>query len=107
MGSKQTTIDYLLSQMQDAGEVSAKKMFGEYGVYCDGRMIALVCDDQFYLKPTDAGRKYLVNPEEGQPYPGAKFWFLIPEDSWDDSLWFTELIRLTTQEVPLPKPKKK
>lgn len=107
MGSKQSTIDFLLNQIQDAGDVSAKKMFGEYGIYCDGKMIALVCDDQLYLKPTEAGKEYLGDPEEEQPYPGAKTYFLIPEDDWDDSLWLTELIKVTTPEVPLPKPKKK
>lgn len=107
MGSKQSTIDYILPKIQDAGEVSARKMFGEYGVYCDGRVVAMVCDDQFYLKPTEAGRKYLVNPEEGQPYPGAKLWFLIPEDEWDDKQKLTELLRVTVAELPLPKPKKK
>lgn len=93
--------------MRDAGEVSAKKMFGEYGIYLEGRMIALVCDDLLFIKPTEAGKAFLVSPEEGQPYPGAKLWFLIPEDEWDDKQKLTELLRVTVAELPLPKPKKK
>lgn len=107
MGSKQETVDYLLTQIKDAGEVRAKKMFGEYGVYCDEKMIALVCDDQLFLKPTEAGKTYLGDFEEAPPYHGAKNWILIPEDNWDDSFWLTQLIRITVPEVPLPKPKKK
>ncbi len=106
MSTQQSTIDYLLGQIDGAGAIQAKKMFGEYGVYCDGKMIALVCDDQLFLKPTEAGRNYLQEVEEGLPYPGAKPWFYISEDKWDDVLWLTELIRVTVPEVPAPKPKK-
>ena len=37
MASKQSTVDFLLDQFAGAGAVSAKKMFGEYGVYLDGK----------------------------------------------------------------------
>lgn len=106
MATKAETADYLVGQIKSAGEVYARKMFGEYGMYCDGRMIALICDDQLFIKPTVSGRNYLDNVEEAPPYPGSKDWFLIPEDNWDDEVWLSELVRITTAEVPLPKPKK-
>ena len=46
MASQQGTVDYLLDQLAGAGGVSAKKMFGEYGLYCDGKMFAIVADDR-------------------------------------------------------------
>jgi len=106
MATKAETADYLVGQIKSAGEVYARKMFGEYSMYCDGRMIALICDDQLFIKPTVSGRNYLDNVEEAPPYPGSKDWFLIPEDNWDDDVWLSELVRITTAEVPLPKPKK-
>lgn len=106
MASKQETVDYLLGQIRDAGELRSLRMFGEYGIYCDDKMVALVCDDMLYVKPTEAGRSFLGEVEEAPPYPGAKNWFLIPEDNWDDALWLSELFRITTPEVPLPKKKK-
>ncbi|RYF09624.1 MAG: hypothetical protein EOO77_23380 [Oxalobacteraceae bacterium] len=51
MGSQQSTVDFVLDQMSAAGAVSAKKMFGEYGVYLDEKMVALVCDDVLFIKP--------------------------------------------------------
>jgi TfoX/Sxy family transcriptional regulator of competence genes len=80
-------------------------MFGEYGIYCDGRTIALVCDDLFYVKPTVAGRNFAAGCEEAPPFQGAKPWLLISEDRLEDSEWVGELVRLTTGEIPLPKPK--
>ena len=45
MATQQRTIDYLIEQATGPGTVSAKPMFGEYGVYVDGKMIGSVCDD--------------------------------------------------------------
>jgi len=108
MGSKQGTVDYIIGQIANAGNVYYKKMFGEYGIFLDDKMIALVCDDQLFVKITEAGRAFLPDAEEGQPYPGAKPCFLIPEDQWDDFEWMTELILITAPElVPVKKKGKK
>ena len=107
MTSTQTTVDFIVEQMSDAGAVSAKKMFGEYGVFCDGRMVAIVGDDQLFLKPTAAGRAYLGVVEEVPPYPGAKTYFFISGELWDDREWLSELVRLTCAEILLPKKKNK
>ncbi|MGE3334126.1 MAG: TfoX/Sxy family protein [Rhodospirillaceae bacterium] len=107
MASRQDTADYLLEQIARAGRVSAKKMFGEYAIYCDGKVVALVCDDQLFVKPTDAGRALIGKPREGRPYPGAKPHFLIDGDLWEDADWISEFIRATARELPVPKPKAK
>ena len=106
MASQQSTVDYLLEQLGSAGSVSARKMFGEYGVYCDGKIVALVCDDQFFLKPTPEGRALLGDAVDEQPaYSGAKPSFRIAGERWDDAEWMAELLRVTTAALPLPKPK--
>ena len=107
MASKQSTADFIVDQLSHAGVISSKKMFGEYAIYCDGKLPALVADDQLFVKPTDAGRRFIGSPVEAPPYPGAKPCFLIPGDRWDDSDWLCELIRITTRELPVPIPKKK
>ncbi len=107
MSSKQSTVDFLVGQMQGAGEVSYKKMFGEYGLYCDGKMAALVCDDKLFIKPTLRGQAYIENVLEASPYPGAKPCFLIAAEKWKDGEWLGELIRITAEELPVPVKKKK
>lgn len=108
MASQQSTVDYILEQIAAAGDVSARKMFGEYGVYCDGRIVALVCDDQLFLKPTPEGRALLGDAVDEQPaYAGAKPSFRIAGDRWDDADWMGGIVRVTTAALPLPKPKKK
>lgn len=107
MASRQQTADYILDQLAQAGRVAAKKMFGEYGIYCDGKIVALVCDDQLFVKPTARGRALIGKPREAAPYPGAKPYFLIDGDQCEDADWLVDLIRATAKELPPPKPKAK
>ena len=107
MSSQQSTVDFIVEQMSGAGVITARKMFGEYGVYCDGKVIAFVCDDELFVKPTKAGRAHIKNVEEKPAYPGSKPYFWISGELWDDSEWLSELIRVTAAELPAPKPKKK
>jgi TfoX/Sxy family transcriptional regulator of competence genes len=105
MASQQSTIDFILEQIAAAGIITAKKMFGEYGVYCNGKIVAFVCDDQLFVKPTMAGKAFIGEYVEAYPYPGAKPYLLITGDKWDDHEWLTHLIRLTAAQLPLPKKK--
>ncbi|MDD2332044.1 MAG: TfoX/Sxy family protein [Candidatus Cloacimonetes bacterium] len=107
MASKPETIAFILGKIATAGTTRSIRMFGEYGIYCDEKMVALVCDDQLFIKPSTAGRAYFPEVEGAAPYPGARDWFLIPEDYWEDEIWLTELVRITSREVPYPKKKKK
>jgi DNA transformation protein len=106
VATAQNTIDFLLDQLSVLGEVSAKKMFGEYCLYFAGKPVGLVCDDQLYLKPTKTGKEKLVSVVEGSPYPGAKPHLLITADQWEDSEWLCGLVQATARELPIPKPRK-
>ena len=98
-------MEFLADQMAGAGEIAYRKMFGEYAVYCGGKVVALVCDNRLFVKPTAAGRAFIGAPVEAPAYPGAKNSFLI-EDAFEDREWISELIRITVRELPAPKPKK-
>lgn len=53
MPARSEFVEYLVEQLQPLGEVTARPMFGGWGVYADGRMFALVADDAFYIKVDD------------------------------------------------------
>ncbi len=106
MASQQSTADYIVEQLAETG-VAARKMFGEFGLFYEGKMVALICDDQLYVKPTQAGRSFLGDCPEGQPYPRAKPHFLIAGERCEDSEWLINLILLTAAELPPPKEKRR
>ncbi len=56
MATKQRTIDYLLEQLAGAGDISTRKMFGEYALYHESKVVAFICDDRLFIKPTEPGR---------------------------------------------------
>ena len=105
MASKEEFVTYVTEQMKDAGEITCRKMFGEYGVYCDGKIFALICDDQLFLKITKVGRKICPDLQEALPYEGAKPYFLVEE--LDDRELMTRLVQETVKALPEPKKKKK
>ncbi len=106
MASEQTFVDFIVDQIENAGEISAKKMFGEYALYSGEKLFALICDDKLFIKPTKAGRTFIGDVVEAPPYPGAKPSFLI-EEKVEDRGWLSELVRISVAELPMPKPKKK
>jgi DNA transformation protein len=107
MATSASTMEYLLDQLRGAGPVSSRRMFGEYCLYYDGRPVGLVCDEQLYLKPTDAGRALLREVKEGPPFPGAKLHFLLSADDWEDRQLLAHLVRATFEALPPPKAPRK
>lgn len=105
MSSSQEFVQYAADQCSGAGRITYRKMFGEYGMYCDGKIFALICDDQFFIKITKAGRHLAPGLTEVPPYEGAKPYFLI--EDLDDRDFLTEFITATCRELPIPKPKNK
>ena len=106
MASDLSFVEFIVEQIAGVGEVSYKKMFGEFGIYCNGKMVASICDNQLFVKPTEGGRRFIGEVREAPPYPGAKPSFLI-EGQFEDREWLSRLISITTEELPLPKPKKR
>lgn len=104
MASDQKFVDFIVGQIQKAGIITAKKMFGEYGIYCNEKMFGVICDNKLFIKPTKVGREFIGNPIAQSPYDGAKPSFVI-EDKVEDSKWLSNLVRITVKELPEPKPK--
>lgn len=107
MATKQSTVNFIVGQIAGAGVVRSRKMFGEYAIYCNDKVVALVCDDCLYVKPVPGARAFAPHAEEAPPYSGSKPFLLIEEDRWEDSAWMTELVKITAAALPAAKPKKK
>lgn len=106
MSTSANTIDVLFGQL-DGLAVRARKMFGEYGLYCDEKVVGLVCDDQLFVKITDAGLSLIDEPVYAPAYPGSKEYLLINQDAWFEGDWLKRLILITADQLPAPKPKKR
>ena len=103
MASNTDFVQYIVDQCGGAGEIVARKMFGDYGIYCNGKIFGLVCDNGFYLKPTERVRALLREVDMRPPYEGAKDYFYITDI--DDRDYLSLLVRETCQALPEPKRK--
>ena len=93
-------VQYIVEQASNAGEVSAKKMFGDYCLYCDNKPVGLICDDYLYLKPLKQ-LEPLLHEEDKQmkpPYEGAKPHFVIT--NVDDRDYISTLVKAITDNLP-------
>ncbi|MBQ5461233.1 MAG: TfoX/Sxy family protein [Bacteroidaceae bacterium] len=98
-------VQYVADQCSGAGEIVTKKMFGDYGIYCNGVIFGLICDDHLFVKPTEAGRALLRCIDLRPPYDGAKDYFYIADV--DDRHYLSELVSATCKALPKPKSKRK
>ena len=60
-------VDYVVELMSGWAPVTARRMFGGYGLYRDGLMFALIADDQLYFK-TDAGNEPQFERAGSRPF---------------------------------------
>lgn len=104
MASRIEFVEFAIDQMGLAGSITYRKMFGDYGVYCDGKFFALICDDQLFIKITDPVLNKYPKLQQAPPYDGAKKHFLI--EDLDDRQWLSDFVSMTCQALPIPKPKK-
>ena len=105
MASDLKFVEFVVDQLDEDLAVTYKRMFGEFGLFADRKIFALICDDQLFVKPTEGGRAFIGEVVEVPPYPEAKPSLLIG-DQIEDSTWLSELVRITARELPAPKPKK-
>lgn len=107
MSTQESTVDFIKDQLSSLKFVRTLKMFGEYGLYLNDKVVALICDDQVFVKRTEQGEKLVKGHFKNAPaYPGAKPSLLIGEDVIEDRELFSKLISVTADGLPMPKPKK-
>ena len=106
MATQLKTVLYIADQSGLGTRLSYRRMFGEYALYLNTKVVALVCDDRLFLKPTDEGRILLGNPREVPAYPGSRNYFLLEEELESPAL-LRNAFEVTEAALPLPKPKSK
>lgn len=106
MTSKQSTVDFILEQLKSDHDIRARKMFGDYALYCDGKVVGLICDDQLYIKYTDPGKKLAEGRfVKGYAYAGARESMNVSGEV-EDRDFLCALVEVTANSLPHPKSKK-
>lgn len=101
MASAVETANFIVDQLAGSGEVFTKRMFGEFCLYVDGRVVGFICDDQLFIKITDGGGGVIREKLVGHPYPGSREYWIVPADDWDDRNYMESVMRATVAELPV------
>jgi TfoX/Sxy family transcriptional regulator of competence genes len=99
-------VAYVAEQSQLGAALTFKKLFGEYGVYLEGKVIAFACDNSLFVKATDATAETTRLLPQRPPYPGAKP-YPVADELLDDSDALKMLLVQTAQGLPAASPKSK
>lgn len=100
MATQKETIEFILEKLRDRKRFSARAMFGEYALYANGKVVALVCDDQLYVKllPTSSQLENVC--EKGSPYPGAKPHYIVDEEQLFSIENLPEILSAISDSLP-------
>jgi TfoX/Sxy family transcriptional regulator of competence genes len=104
MATELSFVDYILETARFRDRLTYKKMFGEYALYLDEKVVAFVCDNSLFIKPSQAASALAPDLPQGPPYPCAKD-YPIADELLDDPDLLRRLIEETAALMPLPKPK--
>ena len=106
MATDRIFVDYVAEQLGLGARLTHKKMFGEYALYLDDKVVAFACDNSLFIKPTDAAARLAPGLPQRPPYPGAKN-YPVADELLDDGDELRRLIIATADALPAPKPKPK
>ena len=106
MPNDEEFIRYVCDQVDADCDVTWRHMFGGTTLYMNGKVVALICDNQLFVKPTSSGRDYIGDVVEAPPYEGARNSILVG-DEIDDAEWLNGLFVVTEKDLPAPRPKRK
>jgi DNA transformation protein len=96
MATNSPFLTHILELMRPLKNITARAMFGGYGIYQNGNVFAIVADDELYFKVTDANRAAFA--ERGlKPFTydrkGKKIsmtYYAAPPECLDDARFMTE-----------------
>ena len=103
MATSREFAEYVTEQLQDAGRITCRRMFGEYGLFCGRKFFGMICDNTLFIKITEAGRAVCPGLPEQPPHEGARSYLLVEEV--DDRELLARLVTATCGELLEPKEK--
>lgn len=104
MATTRDFIDFVADQLALGERLTHKKLFGEFALYVDAKVVAFACDNSLFIKPSPAVARLAPTLPLRPPYPGAKG-YPVADDLLDDADSIRKLMLETAALMPAPKPR--
>jgi TfoX/Sxy family transcriptional regulator of competence genes len=79
MATQKETVEFILEKLAHPDRFSVRAMFGEYTLYADDKVVALICNDLLYVKILPASQELEAKCDKDAPYRGAKPHYVVEE----------------------------
>jgi hypothetical protein len=83
MSTQKETAQYILEKLGNSKAFSVRAMFGEYALYAEGFVVALICNDQLYVKDVPESQELADYCDMDAPFSRAKDYFLIENHHYE------------------------
>lgn len=103
MTSEVSFVEYVIEQSQLGARLSHKRLFGEFALYLNEKVVAFVCDNCLFLKNTAAAAR-LPDCPMLPPYPMAKP-HPMANALLDEPDLLRQVLLAIEAELPAPKPR--
>ena len=118
MSTQKETTAYILETLESHSDshrmgftrpytFAVRAMFGEYALYCGGKVVALICNDLLYVKIVPVSFLLEAVCDTDAPYDGAKLHYVVEEEQLRSIENLAEILQLISKALPKPKLKKK
>jgi TfoX/Sxy family transcriptional regulator of competence genes len=81
MATDREFLDYVVEQIDLGGRLTHKRLFGEFALYVDEKVVAFVCDNSVFFKPSQADRRLAPTCRNDHPIP-AQATTRLPMNCW-------------------------
>ncbi len=105
MASDPGFVEYVREQIGLGDRLACRKLFGEYALYVDDKVVAFLCDGSLFVKPSPAVAERAPGLPMRPPYPGAKD-YPVADELLDDADALRALVLGTAERMPPPKPRR-
>lgn len=97
-------IDFVCNCLQPLGEVSSRKMMGDYIIFVNGKCVITACNNIAYVKKLPCIAPMMADAETGCPYSGAKEAYIL---DFIDRQKTLKIVETLWENLPFPKARKK
>ena len=105
MATDRAYVEFVIEQSGLGERIACRRMFGEYGIYVDGKIVAFACDNSLLVKASEATAPLTAELPRRPPYPGCKP-YPVADELLDDTDRLQALLVATARAMPEPGPRK-
>jgi DNA transformation protein and related proteins len=106
VATQKDTIAHILESLNGQERLfTARAMFGEYALYCNGKVVALVCEDTLFVKIVPASSALEDVCEQASAYPGSKPYYVVEESDVARVEGLSDILVCIAESLPVPKAK--